>query len=971
MIGSWGAGFVRCRGLWVALLAAMLAFSAGAPARARADAPPNLLSGLNPSFESQPGTAGWGWSANASATVGTTGQVYGSHALHLTGSVVGNDISVWSAFVPVTAGLQYAARLDEYSWAAMQGMAVQLEWWDNSTHIASSTGARVSATNGIHQTGTVSDVAPAGATRVRLRAYEAGTGSWDVFLDGGMIVQASSAPASYYDSGPQISFTGSPRPTSSTQTLPFTVTDDSGVMRFSVSAHDQSNWDGATSVVLDYCSTPCAQTLNRAPAIGNLTDGVHTLDVSATGADGDVTTTTITVRVDRQQPNIGNATPSMRFKDSATELLFLADDYTDGSGLTNFDIWAPGYPDWSGTRHLSAANTAGFACPDLSARCDQSISPVDHIGDLPDGIHEIDVQATDANGNQSDVRKYTVNVDTKAPAIDVAQIAGQRAFRGGDATYDGDPIDISIDDDAAHGGSGITNVDVTADDAPSWNKQLHMDPSNEPDAGWHCNPDTECAGTTTPHTEIGDLSNGPHTIRVVARDADNNETTTTVPIIVDRHAPTITLADNTVHTGDTMNFEIDDVDNHTTGSGLTNVDVTADQSSWTGGISLDSDANGPHYYAPFDCSTSCPLDYPAQPAVANLTTGCHTIHVRGTDKFNNSTSEDFQVAVNYDYPTSITYGGPDCSVDTPDEIDTVRTLLGDDGYLNPGNGVWTGLTPADQASIYPTSWNYGSGGMTMHSVDTAAELNAVLQAIDPSDETGGAALQAGMSPADQAYVNANMDPDDVCTHMFSDNESGYESFCRHEDDGDWAHTASVDPGLNHYEKLVCLAVGFFTCAAYHSDANKAVKLAERLFQGAARKSQDTMANAFQHAYWVALMVNTAAGNSDEAMGMAIAHENNAFNRPNDDEMRRASRLDVLNDGVGLDAGRAHAAAYNDEQFCNDIFNLTYHGLQIPVDEDPYDYAAESDDDKLLWRKLYSIDNPPVFVAPSGLDCSPA
>ena len=71
-------------------------------------------------------------------------------------------------------------------------------------------------------------------------------------------------------------------------------------------------------------------------------------------------------------------------------------------------------------------------------------------------------------------------------------------------------------------------------------------------------------------------------------------------------------------------------------------------------------------------------------------------------------------------------------------------------------------------------------------------------------------------------------------------------------------------------------------------------------------------------------------------------------------------------------GSKHAAAWNDEQFCDEMVRRVDAGRKIPVDDDPFlveYWNAAMTDHQLQWRKLYTSNG--IYVSLNGQDCSPA
>ena len=108
-------------------------------------------------------------------------------------------------------------------------------------------------------------------------------------------------------------------------------------------------------------------------------------------------------------------------------------------------------------------------------------------------------------------------------------------------------------------------------------------------------------------------------------------------------------------------------------------------------------------------------------------------------------------------------------------------------------------------------------------------------------------------------------------------------------------------GMNKEEKAFCLLGGLDTiveCWFFFEDKEKAIQMESRLFN-VPEGSRDTKANAFRHAYWSALMTRTVGTGAykNDGIVFAVAHEGKGWKAKND-AVRRASRMDILNNFMG-------------------------------------------------------------------------
>jgi hypothetical protein len=185
------------------------------------------------------------------------------------------------------------------------------------------------------------------------------------------------------------------------------------------------------------------------------------------------------------------------------------------------------------------------------------------------------------------------------------------------------------------------------------------------------------------------------------------------------------------------------------------------------------------------------------------------------------------------------------------------------------------------------------------------------------------------------------------------------------------HAAESGPDIPDRVREVCFYIPF-SCRDYARDASKAAQLTGRIWRGRYKNSSETKANAFQHVFWVALMVNSKPDRHENAAGLAVAYENEEYKRPRNDFHRRSSRMDMINDSWGYRIGKQHAAERNDEFFCSvarDLVRLT-DGYMGPF-ADPYRWVRNHGGNRgPVWRYKYDKTRR-VKVVFNGRDCSPA
>ncbi|MGH7931384.1 MAG: TolB family protein, partial [Candidatus Binatia bacterium] len=177
----------------------------------------------------------------------------------------------------------------------------------------------------------------------------------------------------------------------------------------------------------------------------------------------------------------------------------------------------------------------------------------------------------------------------------------------------------------------------------------------------------------------------------------------------------------------------------------------------------------------------------------------------------------------------------------------------------------------------------------------------------------------------------------------------------------------------------------FTCVRFFKDQAVATDVMEYLY-GIRRGHDDTMANAFLHTFWLALMVNSQGEDPTpgpncvngfpckDAMRLAKRHENRAYSLDRNTRERRKSRMDMTNNRVGY--GWAVREEGNDDQRACVVTsgraaNARYIGRQI----DPYRWIKDHNYDyfrPIYRRKWTLINSKRVVVDPiAGRTCAGA
>jgi hypothetical protein len=274
--------------------------------------------------------------------------------------------------------------------------------------------------------------------------------------------------------------------------------------------------------------------------------------------------------------------------------------------------------------------------------------------------------------------------------------------------------------------------------------------------------------------------------------------------------------------------------------------------------------------------------------VGSLSPGTHTIYVDAKDMAGNKRTSSFTVIAGGAYPTSVRFGGANRSIDTTAEVDAVRAYI-QALAVEAGDNAWWGVSPADQRYIR-----------------------------DHGEAT---------------------EPQQLCREAFAGDDAGYRGICLHQEEGDGesyrAAGGTSYPELNAEERQFCRA-HLHSCALYFQDASEAKYLTELLFTGTWLRSDSTIANAFQHSFWLALMVNSDEAHPDLAWDYGVAHELHEFNLPTSNQKGQRSRMDIINNHVG------HKSALNlktlgqltDGRACRSILAIGDHVLFVAPPMDP-------------------------------------
>jgi hypothetical protein len=250
----------------------------------------------------------------------------------------------------------------------------------------------------------------------------------------------------------------------------------------------------------------------------------------------------------------------------------------------------------------------------------------------------------------------------------------------------------------------------------------------------------------------------------------------------------------------------------------------------------------------------------------------------------------------------------------------------------------------------------------------------------------GLLLTAGALVAQAELAGgATGDLHQMCREALKRAPGRYAEFCFHEglETSGNAHASGIPPvpGMPNSEESKLCEKHPVQCVLYYDDGLKAIKLTESLFSGNPGDSDSTMANAFQHGYWVVLMANSSAPDHALAMRFAKAHEYDnktgdyKFNSPTS-KVRFPSRLDMLNNTSAWTYAARQTYGNieeGDEDLCRAIVQKVKNGSPIDPKVDPFaEYERRgwnADRAMVIWQKTATTHGEPVRLV--NEDCEPA
>jgi hypothetical protein len=153
------------------------------------------------------------------------------------------------------------------------------------------------------------------------------------------------------------------------------------------------------------------------------------------------------------------------------------------------------------------------------------------------------------------------------------------------------------------------------------------------------------------------------------------------------------------------------------------------------------------------------------------------------------------------------------------------------------------------------------------------------------------------------------------------------------------------------------------CKNFIGDRLASIEMRERIFTDAnAEKDRSTRGNAFQHAYWTALMVSHSV--LDDGLVFALNHEK--------EPLSLDAEQDVLNDFMGNRWRESQEGEPNDTDICEGLREKSRRDLFIGGVEKPFIWANRNHYRYHLpvFRKLRSDLGTAGVVRLNGRHCSP-
>jgi hypothetical protein len=151
------------------------------------------------------------------------------------------------------------------------------------------------------------------------------------------------------------------------------------------------------------------------------------------------------------------------------------------------------------------------------------------------------------------------------------------------------------------------------------------------------------------------------------------------------------------------------------------------------------------------------------------------------------------------------------------------------------------------------------------------------------------------------------------------------------------------------------------CLDFSGDRQTAETLAKRLFSGRPGTLEGTKANAFQHAYWTALMTHSAwlseGSRHDEGLIFSRVHEYNDDNQPQWEDRsngvkRVNSLMDLHNNHIGYELVNEAQGGREEEHICARVLELVRKGYWR--EHGDIDHEPRIGKRQLYWMRRYTL-----------------
>ena len=444
---------------------------------------------------------------------------------------------------------------------------------------------------------------------------------------------------------------------------------------------------------------PCPQEAQGKKGLGTVPffrQGEFEVPVKVYDVAGNVTTKTVTLRLDRSSPNATVTGPIFQAPLGTT---IPADTEVDlavtdkGSGIRELEVFVDGNVVQAMAIEEMEADGATQTC--IHETCTLDYSFVPDVGDsLPSGIHTFEVRVKD-RANRTSSRKREMMFDTRPPTLDVSLAPNPAPETPGGWFPQpfGLPVSFAASDNGdGTPGSGIAKVETV--------QPLFQNPqtplvlfSGEGCGSTESPCPQEAQGKKGLHP-VFVLRQGEFEIPVRAYDVAGNVTTKTLTLRLDHQPPDLTatgpIFQTPAGTAVSGNTEVD-LAVTDKGGGIKGLEVFVDGVvEQTMGIE-EMEADG----ATHTCShETCTFDYSFVPDVTHLlSSGTHTLKVRVRDRANHISSRTREMTFDSRPPTLDVSLAPNPAPETPGGWFPqpsglpVNFTASDNGDGTPGSGI--------------------------------------------------------------------------------------------------------------------------------------------------------------------------------------------------------------------------------------------------------------------------------------------